>query len=228
MISKLSKDEQKILEVKYAQPPVWAMGEVEIQISASAILLNIHVITGWVIPEDELLTLLVKHFIQKMKEDYSTVNVEEVEYAFRKYGTTVKDWGKSMNLSLIDEVMKPYLEARKSVSLVEEQESYKELDAPRESLEDQSMQDWLDEVSKKLIAGMKAEFLPAMLYDWLDRKGLIVLDTPSKKVYMDAAAVRIKSEGELPELEKVKNLAKRLALNDYILKNHERTIAAGS
>jgi len=42
--------------------------------------------------------------------------VDEIEYAFRQSGTTVRDWGKAMNLSLIDEVLIPYLGERKILS----------------------------------------------------------------------------------------------------------------
>lgn len=83
---------------------------------AKATLLKIHVITGWTIPKDELMKILLDQFIKKVKECYSDTNPEEWEYAFRNYGTTVKDWGKSMNLALIDEVMLPYLADRKHLS----------------------------------------------------------------------------------------------------------------
>lgn len=48
------------------------------------------------------------------------LNVEEIEYAFRSSGTVVKDWGKSMNLALIDEVLIPYLNQRFELSTTEE------------------------------------------------------------------------------------------------------------
>ena len=83
---------------------------------ANATLIKIHVITGWAIPKEEILNVLLDQFIKKIKEGYPDTNPEEWEYAFRNYGTAVKDWGKSMNLSLIDEVMKPYMSDRKHLS----------------------------------------------------------------------------------------------------------------
>lgn len=81
-----------------------------------SLLLKIHVITGWTIPEAELLNILIDQFQKKLVENYGDVNPEEVEYAFRNFGTRVKDWGKAMNLSLIDEVMLPYLGERERLS----------------------------------------------------------------------------------------------------------------
>lgn len=92
------------------------MGEQNLWAYAKATLLKIHVITGWTIPKDELMKILLDQFIKKIKESYPNTNPEEWEYAFRNYGTTVKDWGKSMNLALIDEVMLPYLSDRKHLS----------------------------------------------------------------------------------------------------------------
>ena len=85
-----------------------------------ALLLKVHVITGWVIPDTRLMNILVDQFEKKLMEDYSSLNTEEIEYAFRKGGTIVKDWGKGMNLSLIDEVLSPYLNNRLRVSADEE------------------------------------------------------------------------------------------------------------
>lgn len=99
------------------------MGQQNLFAYAKATLLKIHVITGWTIPKDDLLIILIDQFIKKLIEGYPNVNPEEIEYAFRNYGTTVKDWGKSMNLSLIDEVMIPYLEQRFELSRVEEQKA---------------------------------------------------------------------------------------------------------
>ena len=93
----------------------------QLVLHAQALLLKIHVITGWRIPENEtLLTVLQDQFYKKLIEDYANVNVQEIEYAFRRFGTAIKDWGKDVNLNLIDTVMVQYLAERKSVSDMEE------------------------------------------------------------------------------------------------------------
>jgi len=94
----------------------------QLVLHAQALLLKIHVITGWRIPENEtLLAILQDQFYKKLVEDYWMVNVQEIEYAFRRFGTTIKDWGKDVNLNLIDTVLIQYLAERKSVSDIEEQ-----------------------------------------------------------------------------------------------------------
>lgn len=92
------------------------MTEEEVMMWGKTLLLKIHVITGWTIPDSDLLVILVDQFQKKLVESYPDMNTDEIEYAFRQSGTTVKDWGKAMNLSLIDEVLLPYLGERKILS----------------------------------------------------------------------------------------------------------------
>lgn len=112
----MREPDQEIIRVKYKALQFGKLSEQNLWAYAKATLLKIHVITGWTIPKDELMKILLDQFIKKVKECYSDTNPEEWEYAFRNYGTTVKDWGKSMNLALIDEVMLPYLADRKHLS----------------------------------------------------------------------------------------------------------------
>lgn len=77
-------------------------------------------ITGWSIPGDELMTILVDQFVKHLSEKYVNLNIDEVEYAFRQYGTTTKDWGKSMNLNLVDAILIPYTNNRFLLSQDEE------------------------------------------------------------------------------------------------------------
>ncbi len=105
-----------ILHMKYAAKRIGQMDDSEINLWAKSLLLKIHVITGWTIPENELLIILVDQFKKKLSESYHDMNPEEIEYAFRQYGTAVKDWGKAMNLSLMDQVLPQYLAERKRIS----------------------------------------------------------------------------------------------------------------
>lgn len=89
--------------------------------AAEILLLKIHVITGWVVPASKLLSILSDQFAKKLAEDYGMLNTEEIEYAFRKSGTTIQDWGKEMNLNLLDQVLLPYLNLRLAASATEEQ-----------------------------------------------------------------------------------------------------------
>lgn len=119
----LMPDERKIMEVKYAAPAFGMIPETDLRLVAQTLLLKIHVITGWVIPGKELMDILIEQFEKKMVEAYPTVNPHEMEYAFRN-NDGVKDWGKNMNLNLIDEVMTPYMERRRFLSRMEESKSY--------------------------------------------------------------------------------------------------------
>jgi len=96
------------------------MNPAELSAWPKALLLKIHVITGWVIPSTDLLNILVDQFGKKLVEDYSDLNTDEIEYAFRKSGTTIQDWGKGMNLNLLDQVLIPYVGERLRASAVEE------------------------------------------------------------------------------------------------------------
>lgn len=124
----LNQEENNILSVKYQSKPVRSMNSDELCVNVHKILLKIHVITGWVIPANEMMDILIDQAIKKFTESYSTVNMDEIEFAFRN-NTTVKDWGKNMNLAMIDEVMMPYLAQRREVSRIEEQQK-KELPPP--------------------------------------------------------------------------------------------------
>lgn len=101
------------------------MSEKEVLVWGKTLLLKIHVITGWNIPASDLLIILVDQFQKKMIESYPDMNVDEIEFAFRQSGTTVKDWGKAMNLSLIDEVLIPYLDERVRLSHAHEERKAK-------------------------------------------------------------------------------------------------------
>ncbi|MEO8824107.1 MAG: hypothetical protein ABI366_11095 [Ginsengibacter sp.] len=84
------------------------------------LLLKIHVITGWVLPGAELKNILNDQFHKKIMEEYSELNPDEIEYAFRNKGTGLEDWGKEVNLNLLDKILIPYLDARFAISQNEE------------------------------------------------------------------------------------------------------------
>lgn len=223
------------------------MSPIERGLWTKGAIIKIHVITGWVIPSNELLITLVDQFEKHMFESYPTLNGDEVEYAFRTYGTTVKDWGKQMNLSLIDEVLAPYMVARRSVSAIEEQNNAKLLDTPKEDLGDKAMIEWFEDLRKK---PLRLEFLPMMIYDWLEKSGKISKTAAEKYEYLERAVsyrqsklaktfeeqmnqdnrdalhafIRMKETGEFtgPEVNTLKALAKRMILFDYIIEENEK------
>lgn len=88
--------------------------------TAGKLILKIHVITGWEVPTGELMDVLLDQFIKKIIESFPNLNADELEYAFRNKPYRVQEWGKAMNVSIIDEVVSAYLEKRIIVSSLEE------------------------------------------------------------------------------------------------------------
>jgi len=119
--SVLTDDEKIVIQKKYASKKFKYFNEVEMLFAVKNILLKIHVITGWVLPMAELMNVLIDQLTKKIREDYSELNQDEVEYAFRNKGTVLKDWGKEMNLNLIDEILVSYLDSRYAISKKEEE-----------------------------------------------------------------------------------------------------------
>lgn len=218
------------------------MAAMEQAIHARALLVKISVITGWVIPDNDLQDVLVDQFQRLLTEKYSTCNVDEIEYAFRANGTTVKDWGKQVNLALIDEVMIPYMNQRGEISRHEEAYNLAKLQyKPKEDISDEGMSKWLDELKGQR---MPVIFLPLQLYVWLIKTGRLKPTIRQKWEYMEKAVAyqqgkliqacdevmnqenrqalsefnRMKAAGEFEGAvaDQLRNLAKKMILFDYL------------
>jgi hypothetical protein len=118
-----NESETKIIELKYKSPQIGRLPNLETW--GKALMVKIHVITGWVLPSPDMIGIFIDQFSKKLIEDYPHLNVDEIEFAFRSIGTGVKDWGKSMNLSLVDEVLKEYSAQRFEASQQEERQKDK-------------------------------------------------------------------------------------------------------
>lgn len=116
----LTNEEKTIVELKYKSTQFGQMSDIELLNECRLLLLRLSVITGWIIPQAELKNILIENLCKKMVESYPNVNVGEVEYAFRNKGIEIKDWGKSFSITLLDEVMMPYIERRFGVSDLEQ------------------------------------------------------------------------------------------------------------
>jgi hypothetical protein len=113
-------EDNRLIELKYAAPKIGTLSKNDLFTQSKALLLKIHVITGWTLPTGEILNILIDQFRKKLAEDYPSLNAEEVEYAFRHSGTSVEDFGKEFNLNLIDKVLWPYEIKRRRLSEEEE------------------------------------------------------------------------------------------------------------
>lgn len=175
-------EEKKIIQVKYSSKQFSQMNEEERELSALSILTKIHVICGFTIPMDKLMDVLVDQFAKKLSESYANVNEQEFEYAFRNKGIDIKDWGKALNLGLIDEVMVPYLENRFQISQIEENSKRTLLVEDKKELSDQEWQEWLEDIKKYPL-----DLIPVVSYDYLVRKELLAPNSKMKHECMGKA-----------------------------------------
>lgn len=105
-----------IVDMKYRSPQIGAMAKEDFFLLSKKAMLQIHVITGWTIPEGDLWKILLDQFQKHMLESYPDINMDEIEHAFRANLGRVKDWGKAMNITLIDQVISPYVAHRAFLS----------------------------------------------------------------------------------------------------------------
>lgn len=150
---KITPQENRLIQLKYSGKTFGAMEPKERDRAAKEVLLRIHVITGWQMPTDELMLILVDEFNKKIIESYPNVNIDEITHAFRQHGSEVKEWGKSLNISLIDEIMIPYLEKRFEASRSEERSKQIEYKPSKEHIQqiDKEFEDFLKtDIGKKM------------------------------------------------------------------------------
>jgi hypothetical protein len=116
-----SAEEAEIAKVKYLVPCFKTLPEIELVGYVQGIVKRVKVITGWAIPElQEDRLILYSEMAIHFKEKWSTYNAEEVIYAIRNYSG--ENYGKDINLKLIDEAMDKYASIRAEISRKEEQE----------------------------------------------------------------------------------------------------------
>jgi len=232
------QEDNKIIEMKYAGKPFAKMTEEERQLSAHSILLKIHAITGWTIPlSDELIEILVGQLSLKLAERYRNVNEAEIEYAFRNRGIENKDWGKALNLTLIDEIMMPYLSTRFDLSRAEERllNKYTHAVEDKKELTDEEWTEWIRDIRK-----YDFKIIPCAVYDYLVKKDLLILSILQKHEYMERAIAHLtgtmeplaketidfhvmKKEGRysLAITATLITISKRFAIQDYLIQNPE-------
>ena len=123
VVSGFSDEETKMIRLKYSAKKICELSEPELYLYVKKMLLQIYVITGWAIPSGDIKKILEDQFQKKLLENYSLLNTDEIIYAFRQTGTSIEDWGKEMNLNLVDKVLKPYLISREEISEREERKA---------------------------------------------------------------------------------------------------------
>lgn len=164
------------------------MSAIEIFENCSVMLLKINVITGFNLPENEFNDILVEQICKKMVESYPTVNIDEVEYAFRNKDLNVKDWGKNFNIGIFDEVMLPYLEKRYEISKIEESVKSKPVQVGNEKiLTEYEMKNWMEETKRIVTDISKVFYIPVDIYEWLVECGELIITNKEKKEALEHA-----------------------------------------
>jgi hypothetical protein len=240
-ITNLTSEEQQILEVKYKSKPFSKLSQSELQVQLHQALIRLSVITGWIMPSDDIQDILFDEFKRKIIDCYGNMNIHELMWAIRYCSKHVNNWGKELNLVLIDEILDIYLGKRREVSNIEEHKKKPQpMIEEQKELTEEQYQEFYDAVKAQ---SLKAEFVPVMLYDWLDKKGEVVISREDKWDYVRRAIRRkisdlqeqisVKSTTErLFELEKYKkmiesevlnfhneevvNLSKKMIVHDYM------------
>lgn len=186
MISMLPPQEAEVITRKYQALPFLKMNETELINAANLILIKIHVITGWNFPQEkEYQNILKEQFRKKIMESYPLVNVIEIEFAFRN-NTTVKDWGKNMNICLIDEVIQPYLSQRSEASKLELQAHFHSLPA---SVPEKISDEEIIQISKDI-------YLKTKNWKYISVKAYHLLNIPLSDDEKNAIRMEVKREIE--------------------------------
>jgi hypothetical protein len=192
-LSQINREEKQMYALKYKSTPFGALSETQRLAHSDGLLVKINAITGWVIPGGTLTDVLVDQFNKKFFESYPTVNPDEIEYAFRSSGTTIKDWGREMNLSLIDQVMIPYMEKRFELSKIEDQEKTKLMlqSAPIETTDEDFIYLWNSTAALVIKGFYPVDLIPSKpsLYDWMEKNGNLDVSKNDKVKFWERACL---------------------------------------
>jgi hypothetical protein len=160
-------------------------------------------------PADEEKAVLLRHILH----EYAGHTPEEVLLAFDmaiagKLDVEVNCY-ENFSCLYFSNIMNAYREWAK--------EQHKEIkpvmiEAPKETLTDKSMEDWIEQLKTE----KRVDFLPVMVYDWLDTKGKIVATNRIKWNAMEKARKHFQGKDEPVTMQQIKDTAKRFLLMDYI------------
>lgn len=173
-----------MIAIKYAAKRFAQMDDDERMAFTVGTILRMSVITGWKLPDEiEMQNILYEQFSLHMRETWGSYNPEEVMYAVRHYGSEINDWGKSLNLKMIDQLMNKFAAARIEASKLEEQERNK-IDQSKQLPANSGPVNWSetwDELKQKaLTIPVDKIIVPLPLYDWLVEQGVLELDKEEK------------------------------------------------
>lgn len=180
LADKLLPSEKLIIDMKYAMPRIDSMSAIHVSTYAAGLMIRIHAAMGWSMPTDDVTTnALIHEFTQYVSESCGDMTPEEIAYSVRTNGVGVKEWGKNMNLALIDQCVSEYRAERARLSEAERLSSQTQGVAKKEELPSGPV-DWSTQWSDAIEWAKNGQIhkLPilAALYDWMDSQGLVTLN----------------------------------------------------
>ncbi len=158
------------------------MDGIQFNAAMNGLMGKLTTIAGWRIPDGHGAENYEKVFTDQLNkfifEQFGNITLSELEYAVRKYGVNLSDWGRPMHLGLLSHCLTEYLAYRATVSELEERSSIDQKQAKIESLGPVSV-DWSNDWGKIVYAAkigqIKNIWIPIDLYDYLIRIGLITV-----------------------------------------------------
>lgn len=157
-------------------------------------------VTGWRIPEGDGTEDYQKVFNDQLTkfiyEQFGDFTLPELEYAVRKYGVDMSDWGKPMHLGLLSACLTSYRAYRETISEIEQYNGKYPLISQKHTKTDElppGPLDWSQEWSRVVYAAkigqIRNTWITTDLYDWLIREGKIsVPDKNDKPAYEEHKA----------------------------------------
>ena len=171
LLQALGPADSEIIQAKYASKPICKMDPSELLTNSIISLKRIHVITGWVIPNDpDYVRILGEEFSLKLKEDFYMLNFDEIRLAYRKL-IGRQDWGKNMNLELLSDVLGAFCAERSRVS--DEERKLRQVEPPQKIYTDEEINNQRRGEFEKAYQAMRQGHLP-IIYDYYEE--LLVLD----------------------------------------------------
>lgn len=188
-----TNDEVRIWDLQYNSRPIKFFKEESLSPHIRALVFKINVVTGWAVPElEEQRRVLYDQFQKKLIEDYSSLNMDEIEYAIRSYGTKIKDWGKAINLSMVEEVLTAFIAHRAQVRRLEESHLQKEL--PTAQAEPLNWPEYLETVKSTFLKTKIPGLIPAEIYHHLVQEKEIDLTVEEKRSLFERMKGRLENE----------------------------------
>ncbi len=186
------------MAVKYASLPIGQLTKAALRLHVQTTLFRINAITGWKIDTNPTYqNILEEEFEKYLIENHSDLNFQEIPYAVRNYGLEIKDWGKSMNVSLLNQPIALYRGRRIELSDLESRlkdqvkENNKPAELPMEA--DWSMV-WSDILISAQENRVAKKIIPVPVYDWLVRKAKLKLTAAERTEYYERARELYKAD----------------------------------